>query len=296
MVGAPMLRSAFALSCVALLLNGCKCSDEKPSAAGAASASLAASAPRAPEKAAPAAVGNQPPVFGPAAQALEGGVRLQVRNPAATQQIAPGEFADAEVHMWLADGKEVEQGTPNRHATFSLDDVEPLELQEALRKLSPESVAEIYLSANSWRPDAMPAEGVLMVRMSHVTKAEQPKAAAEGHVTAPSPQPPQGAPRTQDGLAYQVLAAGDPKASAKGSSCVTVLFDAWDYPGGKARLITSSARHQGPLGALPHGLGSVIAELNKGGRARVWLPQKDGEKPSMAGEVEVTNTACLADP
>jgi hypothetical protein len=294
-----MHRTAFALSLGALLLAGCKCSDEKRSPSSAASASSVASAAPAPAKAGPATTGNQPPVFGPAAQALEGGVRLQVYNPAATPQIAPGEYADAEVRIWLADGKEVEQGSPTSRATFSLDNIEPPALQEALRMLAPDSVAEIYLSAGSWRPDAMPSEGVLMVRMSDTKKAQQQSALAGANVTAPPPQPPQDAAHTQNGIAYVVLTPGDPKTPARGAPCVTVLFDAWDYRGETPKLVMSSARHQGSLGALPNGLGSVIAELNAGSRARVWLTEKDGApgaKPSMAGEVEVTSITCVVAP
>jgi hypothetical protein len=269
-------RSLQAAALVALsLLIGCK-RTQAPSK-GKATAVISAS---------PSAFPGSAPAD---AKELASGGRWQLVRPGKQPGPQLPRQLVAGVKVWDTTGKQIFSSAANPHGIVVGLDSLPNGIQEMIRLTGFGGVARAWLppaAMRGWKPQSFPNEELLYEIeilgdlpppvMEVVESGEAPSSMTSALAAAslPPPElsgPPKDARTTSSGLKFVVSSPGGaarPGPDAK----LRVLADAWVAQGltvektvrGHAVALTTQA--------APAGLGDVLKQLGRGGRARVWVP------------------------
>lgn len=173
---------------------------------------------------------------------------------------------------WTADGAMVERSSGDKGAVFDLDAVMP-GWREGLSMLS------VGDRARLWLPEALAYQGrtgwprgpvVFDVELLSIERRPKPPQAPPELAA-----PPDGAHRTESGLAYRILERGAGKDHPSATDRVQVQYSAWTHDG--ALFDSSVTRGKPvtvPLSRLIPGWAEGLQHMVEGDRARLWIPEQ----------------------
>ena len=208
----------------------------------------------------------------------------------------PGPQAPARMHaqvtVWDKSGRQLFTSTTAK-APLGIDlDALSLPLREVVRLTGVGGTVRLWLppeAMEGWKPQSFPNEelvyeveivGESTPASAHVYGSPAEAASAIGATVpvapvAPTPPdlsgPPKDARMTRLGVKYAIVNVGSgqhPKKSAKAH----ISFNAWAARGLTLETIEHDKSEIVTPGSAPGGLGEVLEQLGRGGRARIWVP------------------------
>jgi hypothetical protein len=250
------------------------------------------------QKATPAASASPSAFPGPApadAKELAGGGRWQLLRqgkqpgPQLPRQLVAG------IKVWNSAGKRIFTSESNPNGiVVGLNSLPPA-IQEMIRATGFGGLARAWLppsAMDGWKPSSFPNEELLYEleilgdlpapTMEVMDVGGAPAAATSALAVASAPPPDlSGAPKdalsTASGLKFVLLTPGD-SAKPGPDVKVHVLADAWVARGLTVEKTVRQHAVSLTTQTAPAGLGEVLKQLGRGGRARVWVPAaKSGE-------------------
>jgi hypothetical protein len=201
----------------------------------------------------------------------------------------------AGIKVWNSAGKRIFSSEANPNGIVVGLNSLPLAIQEMIRATGFGGIARAWLppaAMQGWKPSSFPNEELLyeieiLGDLPAPTMEVMDVGGAPGPVTSAlamaSVAPPDlsGAPKdalsTTSGLKFVLLTPGDSAKPAPDAK-VQVLADAWMARGLTVEKTVPQHAVALTVRTAPAGLGDVLKQLGRGGRARVWVPAaKSGE-------------------